>query len=122
MQPCWQAGERLASLSIDNILLSERLSKYWKNVCHPTEDPYAALLLADAGMLRPDVDAGPLQNGHGSSRTSAGELPGAQDHQRERLEAWRARLLPRRHRMQPHPVHHLAEDVLQADLAAIIHC
>ena len=39
---CWQVGERLASLSIDNILLSERLSKYWKNVCHPTEDPYAA--------------------------------------------------------------------------------
>ena len=37
---CWQqAGERLASLSIDNILLSERLSKYWKNVCHPTEEP-----------------------------------------------------------------------------------
>ena len=36
---CWQAGERLASLSIDNILLSERLSKYWKNVCHPTEVP-----------------------------------------------------------------------------------
>ena len=30
---CWQAGERHASLSIDNILLSERLSKYWKNVC-----------------------------------------------------------------------------------------
>ena len=41
MQPCWQAGERLASLSIDNILLSERLSKYWKNVCHPTDIPYA---------------------------------------------------------------------------------
>ena len=40
MQPCWQAGERLASLSIDNILLSERLSKYWKNVCHPTDNPY----------------------------------------------------------------------------------
>ena len=37
---CWQAGERLASLSIDNILLSERLSKYWKNVCHPTDNPY----------------------------------------------------------------------------------
>ena len=37
---CWQAGERLASLSIDNILLSERLSKYWKNVCHPTDSPY----------------------------------------------------------------------------------
>ena len=29
---CWQAGERLASLSIDNILLSERPSKYWKNI------------------------------------------------------------------------------------------
>ena len=28
---CWQAGERLNSLSIDNILLAERLSKYWKN-------------------------------------------------------------------------------------------
>ena len=36
---CCQAGERLASLSIDNILLSERLSKYWKNVCHPTDIP-----------------------------------------------------------------------------------
>ena len=35
-----QAGERLGSLSIDNILLSERLSKYWKNVCHPTDNPY----------------------------------------------------------------------------------
>ena len=40
MQPCWQAGERLASLSIDNILLSARLSKYWKNICHPTDNPY----------------------------------------------------------------------------------
>ena len=34
---CWQAGERLASLSIDNILLSERLSKYWKKEeCMPS--------------------------------------------------------------------------------------
>ena len=38
---CWQAGERLTSLSIDNILLSEHLSKYWKNVCHPTDIPYS---------------------------------------------------------------------------------
>ena len=35
-----QAGERLGSLSIDNILLSERLSKYWRNICHPTDMPY----------------------------------------------------------------------------------
>ena len=36
---CWQAGERPASLSIDNILLFERLSKYWKNICHPDGEP-----------------------------------------------------------------------------------
>ena len=28
---CWQAGERL-SLSIDNVLLSERLSRCWRNI------------------------------------------------------------------------------------------
>ena len=36
---CWQAGERRASLSIDNILLSERLSKYWKNIWNLSADP-----------------------------------------------------------------------------------
>ena len=37
-----QAGERLGSISIDNILLSERLSKYWRNICHPTDMPYVS--------------------------------------------------------------------------------
>ena len=69
----------------------------------------------DAGMLRPDVDAGPLQNGHGSSRTSAGELPGDQDHQCERLEARRAQLLPRRHQLHSHPLHHRPGHVLHAE-------